>query len=192
MHERVIRTDIIGGHLLLVVGLLVCSALMPEYFFSDGGVSNFGAHVLTAVPYTVALLGCGYFMWRAANKALGSSAIAAEWRRGVRIYAELLVLMLASTYPYQLSPLFDAIHRFIGTVLMLWMVFFGGWLVSHHKSGCAWIALGGIVAGTFAAYLSVAGIVASLFAAQTVAVISFGLLLFVTAPLGNSMHEHTN
>lgn len=170
------RRDIGTGRLVLVAGLLVCSVIMPEFFFSEAGVSNYGVYARTVVPYSVALLGAALLTWRATRKLSGQGDNS-ELVLGLCIYAILLVLMMLSTYPYQLSPILDGVHRLIGTVLMLWMLGFGWWLVQRHPSRASCVMFAGAFVGSLVSYLSVVGLLWSLFAGQVMAVAAFGALV---------------
>jgi len=91
-------------------------ALHPGFVFksNEGGISNYGIHVKTFVPFSLGFLLCS-----------ACSALAARRRRGdvlavaLYIYAVLLILTLASTFPYKVNSTFKEIHVIVGIAIVV-------------------------------------------------------------------------
>lgn len=116
MPRRVI-SDLAWGQACLYAGLLLCVVMRPDGLGANGGVSYFGVHRDTVLPYTIALVGSGLLTCR----GLRAAAIATPSPRFLRSAASALAALsfgIALT-PYSLSGLFDWLHTIFGAVLFI-------------------------------------------------------------------------
>jgi hypothetical protein len=161
-------------------GIFVCVVLQPHYLFSadEGGISNYGVHLRTAVPYSIALGGTALLVGLTARV---TPVVTREGRRvaaGLWAFSILLVCVLATTYPYQ--------H---GTALKDLHIVVGGLAVGFEVAAATWAAttiLGSVgdraaliveFAGGVLAACTLAGLAHLLFVSQLVTSVAFGFLL---------------
>ena len=168
------------SQILLFAGSLVAVVLRPEFFFSldQGGVSNYGVIPLTILPYTVALLGCGYYMMRSALSLPADNADLRDGRRVIFVVGVFYILMLLSTYPYQQSLVLTYVHQIISIMLVLIILLAGVWIYQQllrmkaAQQRDIVVLLIGVVLG----FLTVIDAVRVLFTAQIIVAIGFGRL----------------
>jgi len=157
---------------------------MPHFLFehNEGGVSNYGVHVLTVVPYTLAFGLGGVFM------LLAVQAIPQHIkpsRREVRIVLStlgyLLLLVLLTTYPYKINRFYDNLHIFTSIVLFVTELIVGTWLVARLVSDRVNATLLAIqIFGSLLSLLTLAGVLHVLFISQFIVGLAFGALLVRT------------
>src|SRR5437762_574500 len=80
--------------------LTICTLLMPQFLFErdQGGISNFGIHSLTVVPYSLGFGLCAIFILLAANSLPISIKSYSAVKRALFAVAGLCVLAVFSTY----------------------------------------------------------------------------------------------
>jgi hypothetical protein len=166
----------------LAGGMLACCLIVPEYFLGPGGVSNYGADRRTIVPYTAGFLAASGFAYAAARHYPRDTPRTAAVSRGITLFAVLLALTMASTFPYQLAPLYYWIHAAIGSLLMGWLVLFGAWLaLAENRNVLTLLLLAALVVASSVAAYSFFGPGRLLSHGQVGAVLAFGLLLIAQA-----------
>jgi hypothetical protein len=103
----------------LLIGL--CVALHPGFVLKvdEGGMSNYGIHVKTALPYTVALLAPVLLTLDVARQAVATSMAAKRFVSLLRLYSGLLFLTLVTTYPYPLNVGLKDLHIAVGVALFI-------------------------------------------------------------------------
>lgn len=101
--------------------LLVCMVITPKFLLesNEGGVSNYGVHADTVVPYTLAFSLCSLFLWRSGRAIPPTIRFYRAVRRSFAVMAWLFLLVLVSTYPYKLSPVLDKVHVASAIVLAI-------------------------------------------------------------------------
>jgi hypothetical protein len=114
------------AQLWFLVLILVCFALQPQALTANDGLSYFGVHWQTIIPFGLACTLAGFFTLRAAD-----TLPPARWPLGLvaqvlRVSGLLLAGILFT--PYSIGPIFDSIHRLFGTVLFLSQLGLAGWL----------------------------------------------------------------
>jgi len=129
-------TLVAAGQVALVALLGVCVALRPGLVVkrNEGGVSNYGVHVGTVVPYTLA------FALDAAALALAArrlSPAAAGLRRVLGVQAALVLATLVTTYPYQHATALKDVHFAVGAALLVFEGASGWWLWRGASRGRA-------------------------------------------------------
>jgi hypothetical protein len=102
----------------LAVMLLICVPLMPRFLFTSNmaGVSNYGVHGRTVVPYTAGILICVWLLLRAAAH-LARTGTDRGLARLCRVVAWLHLLNLLSTYPYKIGPTWALVHSICAILL---------------------------------------------------------------------------
>ena len=157
--------------------ILLCIVLAPEFFFSfdQGGVSNHGVIALTALPYTLAFLSCSYFMFRSASKIPKNSKTSTELRLVINTVAVFFLLLLVSTYIFQINRALELAHQSISitTVALLYIV--GWWfykITNKNKISGKFLAVQSL--GFLLAVLTMIDVVRLLFLAQIIFAVGFG------------------
>ncbi|MGC8509800.1 MAG: hypothetical protein ACP5PB_02890 [Acidimicrobiales bacterium] len=129
MSTRVL-SDVVRGQIAFWLFTTICVALHPGFVLgsNEGGLSDYGTHLKTFVPYTLALAVTALYSLRAArhlDPRRESRALAWALRR----YAMLLLLVLASTYSYSLDRDWRVVHFTLAITLALAEVIGAGWII---------------------------------------------------------------
>ena len=166
---------------LLFMGVSV--ALHPGYVLArhEGGISEYGVHVKTAVLYTFAwaLLAGGNM--RAARACGGGGVRSEKVRKLLLSYSAVSFLVLVSSYFYSLDAVLKYIHYGFGAVLVVFMSTAAYWL-SRQLTDITWARaiLWVQVLGSIAALLSIVGALHVLFAAESISNVGCAILLAKT------------
>ncbi len=176
------------GQLSLWVLLALCIGLHPGLVLkrNESGLSNYGVHLKTVVPYSLALgLGAVYSL-RAARQVRARDRNALSTRKILYSYAFLLGLSLVSTYVYKLDNVFNDLHvganiatACFETVTGIWMAL----VARSHREMPALLAfeLTGFILGA----LTVAGTLHLVLVAEVLIGVGFGLLLYRSTVYGS-------
>jgi uncharacterized membrane protein len=160
--------------------LFVCIALHPGYLFArnEGGVSNFGVHAATVVPFTGAF---GLCAWLLLLASLAMPRTAPERSRLAIVlaaFAVVLVGVLATTYPYQHGPVLHDVHVATGAAAVCFEAAVAAWLLASFRRDAVDVVAGGVELVGFAlAVATVAGALHVLFVSQLLTVGALGVLL---------------
>ncbi|GAA4566400.1 hypothetical protein [Planotetraspora kaengkrachanensis] len=114
MRDRVMG-DLVKGQVCLLVGLLLCVALMPEGLGANNGMSFYGVHWETFLPYAAGLLSAALFTRRALHDAAAASPAPGKVRHAADAFAVLLAGIILT--PYTVSGAVDWTHRLLGALL---------------------------------------------------------------------------
>lgn len=162
--------------------LLICSLIIPSVEISNGGVSNFGNHVSTVIPYTLSFSLCSMFLILAAVRLISIN-------RNLKIFAAILlllslgyILVLISTFPRDISWTYSVIHDDLGIALFAYEFLMGVWLVVKRKTNKVLWAFLIQFAGSLIALLTVLKFFHFLFVGQAIGGIGFGLTLITGLP----------
>lgn len=163
---------------LLASGMIICVVLRPEFFFSldQGGVSNYGTLPITVFPYSVALLGCAYYMARSAQLLPRHNQRLVDANRIIHIVSMFFLILLFSTYTYQYSLLLTYVHQIISIMAIIILLLAGLWMYRYiPRSGQTpnYYALA-LMIGVMLGFLTVIDIVRLLFTSQMLVAIGFG------------------
>jgi hypothetical protein len=177
-------TYIVWGQILFVFFIGVCVALHPGMVlkWNEGGVSNYGIHLKTAIPYTLALGLLAFYSRRAAVLYSKSDALTRRFRRVLVAYSTIVIVMLFSTYVYSLNHVLRDIHIGFGTVLITFQSFAAMWMFGRFRRQY-WdgVFLATQIAGALLALVTIVGVLHFLFLAEELANTGFACLLIHSA-----------
>jgi hypothetical protein len=187
---RVERDDKQGARLVergqICFGLFiaVCVALHPGFVlkWNEGGMSDYGSHLETALPYTLALLGLAEFSRRAASLYRQNDPVTRRLRRVLYAYSAIVLVMLGSTYVYTLNLLLRDFHFGFGTVLILFEVASSVWMFQLFRR-FVWdgIFLGMQIVGSVLSLVTIVGALHVLFFAEMLTGAGFAGLIIHTS-----------
>ncbi len=179
VRSHLVRLTLLS-QLVFFGGILVCILLQPHYLFSAnmGGISNYGVHRLTAVPYSVAVGGAALVLALAARATPRPTVTSRHAAAGLWSFSAVLAGVLATTYPYQHGPALKDLHVAVGAVAVGFELIAASWAVATilgdtgDRVVLAIELAGGVLAGC-----TLAGVVHLLFVSQLVTSGAFGILL---------------
>jgi hypothetical protein len=158
-------------------------SLHPGYVLArhEGGISEYGLHVKTAVLYTLGWVVLAVGNMRAARTCGGRGVRSEKVRKLLLFYSAASLLVLISTYFYSLDVVLKYIHYGIGAVLVVFMSTAAYWLY-RQLPGVSWAraTLWVQLLGSIAALLSIVGSLHVLFCAETISNVGCAILLVKT------------
>jgi len=163
-----------------MVSLVICLVLIPGFLFAknEGGISNYGIHLKTAIPYSLGFLVAATYLIKAAL-ATGNKL---SWQRHLRqlliCYATLLTLVLVTTYGYKTNVFLKNLHITVTITIACFELIAAGWLnfaFLRDKLNVGLLSMQfiGFILGT-ATFL---GHLHLLFTSQLITIITFGIIL---------------
>ena len=173
-----LRRPILLSQLLLVGFLTLAISLHPGFVFkgNEGGISNYGIHLSTAIPYTLAfILGAFYSLKAARMRSLPRFV-----RIGLLVYAVLLLMTLFSTYVYKFNHGLKLIHVGTGVVLISFEVVASAWSYLRFGSGVTAGLFAVVIVGFIVAGLTFLGVAHLLFIGEALTTLGFAGLLIRT------------
>lgn len=173
---------IIIGQLGLLVSLLLSLFLSPDVYRGPGGFSNYGVQAETTALYSIGFLIVGGLTYKAATLLRDDTLEQKLTRTGLASLAFGYILVLISTYPYQLNETLDTIHRQIGALFFVYINIFTAWLVNNFtREPIGVLLLFAVIGGSLIAMLSIHEFVPLLSHGQAITALSFSLLLSLSA-----------
>ena len=169
------------GQICLWLFLALCVALHPGFVLKrdESGLSNYGIHIKTAIPYSLALVLGGVYSFGGARLIRGSTRDSVITRAILRSYAALLVLNLLSTYPYKLSNPLNDFHVGVNVATAIFETVTAGWLACLVRAHPEMLIVFGIVVIGFSlGALTVANVFHLVFVAELLVGVGYGLLLY--------------
>ncbi|HUD69376.1 MAG TPA: hypothetical protein VMQ40_03970 [Acidimicrobiales bacterium] len=163
-----------------VAGLVVCLAIRPRYLVSanEGGISNFGVHAVTVVPYSVGFLVSAGLLVAAARATAPQGAREARFAAILQVLAWILVVVLVSTYDYQAAAWLRDLHLAIAIAATVIQGLIALWIVARVcRVAVDLVALAALCAALALAGCALAGWLHVLLAAQLAGTVAFGVLL---------------
>ena len=138
-------SDVVRGQIAFWLFATTCVTLHPGFVLrsNEGGLSDYGTHVKTFVPYTLALAVSALYSLRAAGY-LGHRLEYRALAWTLRSYATLLLLVLTSTYSYSLDRDWRGVHFTLAIALGLAEVIGVAWIIRttyRDSLGLAFVAL---------------------------------------------------
>jgi hypothetical protein len=171
------------GEVAFLFFMGVSVALHPGFVLArhEGGISEYGVHVKTAVLYTLAWVVLAGGNMRAARVCGGRGVRSEKVRALLLSYSVASSLVLLSTYFYSLDAVLKYIHYGLGAVLVVFMSAAACWLY-RQLSDVSWAraALWVQLLGSTAALLSFAGVFHVLFCAESISNVGCAILLAKT------------
>jgi hypothetical protein len=180
MKERVIR-DVTRSQLAFALFIAVCVALHPGVVLkiNEGGLSNYGVHLTTALPYTLALALASTLSYRATRSLHTSRRESRHFKLLLLIYSGLALLTLATTFGYTLDTPQRDLHVAVGVVITVFECAASVWMYYVVRHLVLVLAVGLI--GFVLAILTFFGVVHLLFFSQVLIGGAFALLLVRTS-----------
>jgi hypothetical protein len=178
--------SIIESQIALFFFLAVSIVIEPNYLLSrdEGGLSNFGVHGTTVVPYTLAFLLCAMLVARSASLVDVVDRMTRQFKTMLVTLSWLLLLVLASTYGYKTSQLLHNAHIAVGVVMLCFESAASIWIVvALAREPWSLLALGVQLIGFILAALTFFGQLHLLFVAQLLTSLAFGALLIRSAQI---------
>jgi hypothetical protein len=158
----------------------VSVALHPGFVLArrEGGISQYGVHIKTAVLYTLAWVLLAGANMRAARVCGGHGVRSEKVRKLLLFYSGTVFFVLISTYFYSLDAVMKYIHFGFGAVLVVFMSAAAYWLCRQLTDvpwarATLWVQ----VLGSAAALLSIVGVLHVLFCAETISNVGCAILL---------------
>lgn len=164
----------------LFLGLAICLSLLPHFLFesNEGGISNFGTHATTIVPFSFGFAVCGLLTIQASFSLPRGIASYKDMRGALFILGLLYLVVLSSTYPYKVNHVLDTFHVYASVALIIWNMVLGTWLALFAARDRINGALLCIQYVAFAfAVLTYVGTVHTLFIVECGVSAAFGILL---------------
>jgi heme/copper-type cytochrome/quinol oxidase subunit 4 len=161
-------------------GVALCVVVHPGFVLkaNEGGVSDYGVHLMTVVPYYLALAVAAGGAYLAATHARDSTSMPARLRALLLGYAVLLVLTLVSTIGYTLDKPQRDVHVGVGIALTVFEVVASLWMYRERRGDLGLVVMQ--LAGVIVAALTIVGLIHLLFVTEIVTGASFAVLLFRT------------
>jgi hypothetical protein len=168
------------GQWVFAGGVAIAVALHPGFVLkgNEGGISDYGVHLKTAVPYDLALLGAALGAYLATTRARDTRNLPRRLRAALRIYAALVTLTLASTFGYTLDRPQRDLHVVVGALLSVFEVVASLWMCGERRGDLPLllVQLVGFVLGV----LTIVGVIHLLFVSEIVTGGSFAIILYRT------------
>ncbi|MDE3065721.1 MAG: hypothetical protein KGJ36_08615, partial [Acidobacteriota bacterium] len=164
--------------------LAVCVALRPARVLSrdEGGVSNYGVHVVTVVPYTLAYAIGAWLLVRAARAMAGPGS--ASLRRLALLLGALMAATLVTTYAYTRDTAWRDGHFAVGAAFVLAEAASAPWLARRASRPAGAVLVTLVLAGVALCALATVGVWRVLFAGQVLLTAGYApLLVIATARL---------
>jgi hypothetical protein len=176
---------VVYGQVCFLVFIVVCIAIRPGFVLklNEGGISNYGPHIDTAITYTAALLGLAEFSRRAGTLYRHDvDPDAQRFRRVLYFYVVFVMAMLLTSYVYTINHTLRDVHFGFGTVLIL---FEGGasWWMFRLFRRFIWDGVFLILqlGGSIVCLVTIVGALHVLFVGEMVTFLGFSGLLMHTA-----------
>jgi len=178
--ERVVR-DVARSQTAFAFFIAVCVALHPGEVLkaNEGGLSNYGLHLKTALPYTLALVLASVLCYRAARALHTARPETRHFKLILLVYSTLTLLTLVTTYGYTLDTPQRVLHVSVGIVITVFECAASLWMFDVVRQLVLVVAAGLI--GFVLATLTFFGVVHLLFLTQVLIGGSFALLLVRTS-----------
>jgi hypothetical protein len=129
MENKAVRY-FIYGQVSFLLSVSICIFLLPESLFINDGISYFGAHKLTVVPYSIGLLLMAWFSYKVAQSLPKKSYKIVKI--GFKTFSFLLVTVVA--VPYGINFTLEYTHTLLSAglflvqfILMWWLAFKVKW-----------------------------------------------------------------
>ena len=180
LNSMTIKRYLILSQISLIGFMLICCIIMPSVVITNGGVSNFGNHLATILPYTLSFGLNTVFIYLATSRLYQLRASVRAMANVLTLLCILNVLVYLSTFLRHFAWTFSDIHDWIGVGLFGLEFVFSVWIVWQLQRGLAILLLE--FAGAMIGLFSALRIIHFLFIGQMVATVGFGLILVKFLP----------
>jgi hypothetical protein len=174
---------LVRGEVAFLLFTGVCVALHPGFVlkWNEGGMSDYGVHLKTVVPYTLALAALVLFSQRAASTYASGDRMTRRLSVFLRLYSAVVLSVMLSTYVYSLNIVLKDIHFVFGTALVVVVGVASLWIYQLWPR-TPWDRMLIVVQlfGDALALLTVVGALHFLFAAEILSNVGFAGLLIRT------------
>jgi hypothetical protein len=179
VNSRLLRWVVFGEvAFLFFMGASV--ALHPGYVLArhEGGISEYGVHIKTAILYTLAWTVLAGGNMRAARACGGCGVRSEKVRKLLLFYSATSLLVLVSTYFYSLDAVLSYVHYGFAAVLVVFMSVAAYWAYRQLTAvpwarAALWVQL----LGSMSALVSIVGPLHILFCAETISNVGCAILL---------------
>ncbi|MGP8009035.1 MAG: hypothetical protein ACLPKZ_02085 [Acidimicrobiales bacterium] len=171
------------GEIAFLFFVGVCVAIHPGFVLkrNEGGMSNYGLHIKTAVPYTIALALLALYSLRAALLYSDGDTRTRRLRRLLLAYSAVVLSVMLSTYVYSLNLVLKDLHFALGTALIVLVGVGSLWMYWQWPPSMGIrVLLLFQLCGDLLALLSATGTVRALFVAEILSNVGFAALLIRT------------
>lgn len=177
---RVVR-DVTSGQVISISFIALCVALHPGFVLkaNEGGMSDYGVHLKTVLPYTIALFSAAALSFRAGQFLFVRTSAARRFKQLLRLYSALTMLTLLSTYPYTLNETFKVIHVGVGVAIVLFETVASCWMYAVLRRYPLVLIIE--LVGFVLAGLTFLGVLHVLFLTEALICVGFAWLVIATA-----------
>src|SRR5580658_2305846 len=168
---------VLFGQLGFALFVALCVALSPHYVLgsNEGGISNFGVHLKTVVPYSVALLLPAVLTFRASRLVTPSNTRLHHLRVILIGYSVLVLLVLLSTFTYKIDTALRDVHVGVGVILTVFEMATSLWVYREFRALLAVLVVEFV--GFVLASLTIFGVLHLLFVTQVLVGVAFAIFL---------------
>ena len=172
-----VARDVLIGQLGFACFIALCVALHPGLVLkaNEGGMSNYGVHVKTVLPYSIALGLPALTTFRAQHLLQPTNHRERTFRGLLRLYCALITLTLLTTYGYTLDTTLKDAHIVVGVAITLFETVASIWLYRALRQRP--FVLVAQLAGAVLAVLTFVGVLHLLFLTQLMTGGAFAVLL---------------
>jgi hypothetical protein len=174
---------VVRGELAFLFFIGASVALHPGFVlkWNEGGMSNYGLHIKTAVPYTLALSSLVFSSRRAAQLYAGAGGRSRRLSGLLWAYSVVVLSVMLSTYFYSRNIELKDLHFVCGTLLVVLVGVGSLWMYRLWPPSARIRALLGVqLLGDALALLTVVGTLHFLFLAEMLSNIGFAAFLIRT------------
>lgn len=173
--------DVTRSQLAFALFIAICVALHPGEVLksNEGGVSNYGAHLKTIIPYTVAFSLASALSYRATRSLHTARLEARHFKTLLLAYAALTLLTLVTTYGYTLDRPQRDVHVAAGALITIFEFSAALWMYVVLRRFVVVLLVA--CAGLVLAALTFFGVLHVLFLTQILIGGSFAFLLVRTS-----------
>ncbi len=166
----------IMGQVGLYGFLLVCTIILPVGTIVNDGLSYYGVHLATIIPYSLSLLLCSGFTMATGRALTRAGRTFRPFVFASYLFAVLMLGVLAT--PHTLNQAFSIAHVLIGNTLFLGQFILIIWAVfKFQRDSLNFLLLGLLIVISAVAFLSLLQLLPWLFETQISFQLTFGILL---------------
>ncbi len=166
------------GQVSFVFLLLLCVLILPDVHRGPGGFSNYGVYSETTLLYTLGFTAAAATTWNVGRHIKQTDIYASVLKFLFYGLSAGYIIVLLSTYPYQLNDFLNTLHRQIGMAFFVYLNVMTAWLVNDLvRSLIGVVLLFVVVLGSLFAMLSIHEYASLLSHSQAVTGIAFGILI---------------